>query len=215
MNSRRPVNSNVMPPSLADNMTDIEQFVRDYDGSQKQRIEFAWNGKHASEFLDANQEFRSNVVAFVCENSGQGSLELLRDLFIEESKWSVQAWCAPFTFANLGGLLLTRGGVDYLPNFLDGFNASFDTFGACHQIDLDPIVASALLRHALQQLNDAPDEPTRTKLESGKQLFEKLQAGNATQGWATLKPGTPVSNIRVVGHTALAWRRIKSALKLR
>jgi hypothetical protein len=203
-----------MPQPLADNMNDIEQFVRDYNGSQKHRIEFAWNGKHASEFRDANQEFRSHVVAFVCEHSGQGSVELLRDLFIEDSKWSVQAWCAPFTFATLGGLLLTRGGVDYLSDFLEGFNASFDTFGACHQMDLDPIVASALIRHSQQQLNNTLHEPTKTKLESGQQLFEKLQGGNAAQGWATLKSGTPVTNIRVVGRTGLVWRRIKNALKL-
>lgn len=196
-------------------MTDIEQFVRGYGPGQRRRIEFAWNGKHASEFHDANQEFRSNVVAFVCENSGQGSVELLRDLFIEESKWSVQAWCAPFTFANLGALLLNRGGTDYLSDFLDGFNASFDTFGACHQMDLDPIVASSLVRQVQQQLNEASDERSKTKLESGKQLFEKLQAGNATQGWAVLKPATPVTNIRVVGRTGLAWRRIKNAFKLR
>src|SRR6185369_17804322 len=108
-----------MPQSkTSDSINGIEQFVRDYDEGQRQRIEFAWNGKHASEFQDANQEFRSKAVSFVCENSGQGSLELLRDLFIEESKWSVHAWGAPLTFANLGALLLTRGGVHYLPDFL-------------------------------------------------------------------------------------------------
>ena len=195
-------------------MTDIEQFVRDYDESQRHRIEFAWNGKHAAEFNDPNQDFRSKVVAFVCENSGQGSLELLRDLFTEESKWSVQAWCAPFTFANLGALLLTRGGADYLPDFLDGFGASFDTFGACHQMDLDPIVTVALMRHIKRQLSEAIDEEAKTKLDSGVQLFEKLQAGNAGEGWAVLKPGTRVTNVRVLGRTALAWRRIKTALKL-
>lgn len=196
-------------------MTDTEQFVRGYETGQRSRIEFAWNGKHASEFHDANQDFRSKVVACICENSGQGSPELLRDLFIEESKWSVEAWCAPFTFAKLGALLLTRGGVDYLPDFLEGFTASFDTFGACHQMELDPIVRSALIRHVQQQLNETSDERTKTKLESGKELFDKLQAGNAGEGWAVLKPGTPVTNVRVVGRAGLTWRRIKSALKLR
>ena len=97
----------------------------------------------------------------------------------------------------------------------DGFTASFDTFGACHQMELDPIVRSALIRHVEKQLNETSDERTKTKLESGKELFDKLRTGNAGEGWAVLKPGAPVTNIRVVGRAGLAWRRIKSVLKLR
>jgi hypothetical protein len=193
-------------------MNEIEEFVRTYDGSQKNAIEFSWNNKHAAEFFDSNQDFRSKVVAFICEDPGRSSIELIRDLFIEESKWSVQAWCAPFTFADLGALLLSRGGPDHLSDFLDGFSASFDTFGACHGMNLDPLIIASLLRSLEQSLSETTEERLRTQLESGKELLEKLKAGNAANGWAVVKPGTPVSNIRVLGRVGLSWHRFKHSI---
>jgi len=193
-------------------MNEIEEFVRAYDGSQISAIEFGWNNKHAADFFDSNEEFRSKVVAFVCEDPGRSSIELIRDLFLEESRWSVQAWCAPFTFPELVALLLFRGGLDYLPDFLEGFSASFDTFGACHGMHLDPLIIASLLRSLEQSLSETTEERRKTQLESGKDLLEKLKVGNAANGWAVVKPGTPVSNIRVLGRVGLSWHRFKQSI---
>ena len=58
---RPPQLKGVVPHGLTSNtMTDIGQFVRDYGDSQRHRIEFARNGKHASEFHDASQNFQSD-----------------------------------------------------------------------------------------------------------------------------------------------------------
>lgn len=191
-------------------MDEIVEFTRTYTSNQRPRIEFAWNGKHAADLCDANRDFRSSVDSFICEDPGQAQIELIRDLFIEESKWSIEAWCAPFTFPRLGELLLTRGGADYLTDFLQGCFASFDTLGACHQMKIDPVVIAPLIRELEQRINGAPDEGQKNSFDSGRALLEKLQTGTASKGWATVQPGTPVENVRVVGPGELAFRRFKN-----
>jgi hypothetical protein len=110
--------------------------LSNYSPSERERIAFAWNGKHAEGFIDANQSFRWAIVKECIANSERVPLPLLEDLFLADADWAVQAWGAPEHFAPLGFVLLVRGGSAALESFAKGFNASFDTFGACHEIQL-------------------------------------------------------------------------------
>lgn len=192
-----------------DSVNVLEAFVCGYTGVQKGRIDFAWNHQHAEQFHDANQEFRFEVVSFVCENPGAAPVELIRDLFAEQAKWAREAWAAPFHFSELGELLLTRGGTGYLMDFLQSFAASFDTFGACHQMRLDPVTTASLLREVERRLGETTDEQQRSLLESGRDLFEKVKAGKGSEGWVMLPAGTPIENVRVVSGPQLTWLRFK------
>jgi len=202
-------------PDMAD---DVRSFVTQYRPEAADRIRFAWNGKRAAEFIDANQDFRFRVVEYVFANPGDASPQLLSDLFRESANWAREAWGVPKHFADLGAALLSRGGEDLLPQFLSGFLESFDTFGACHQMKLDPVLTRRLIQ-AVEERAAAASSADRRLWDAGQELFSKLAGGTASQGWAVLPPGTPVTNVRAVPRWRLMldalWKRLRTITGLK
>jgi hypothetical protein len=192
-------------------MSSIQEYVTNYTAADSARVAFAWNGKHAAEFQDANQQFRVAVATYCIEHPEQSSPDLLATLFRADAQWSREAWCSPHHFDQLASALLIRGGESALDSFADGLYASFDTYGACHQMQLPQHVIISLSESLQQRIPQCSDAQRKKWLEGALQLFDKLQRGVATQGWATLPPGTPASNVRVVWPRWYhrAWRRIK------
>lgn len=197
-------------------MQSISDFIAGYTGADRQRIAFAWNGRHAADFEDANQAFRRQVVEACLASPEIASPLLLEHLFQADAEWSREAWGAPNHFAQLGSVLLTEGKESALGTFANNFPRSFDTYAASHHIQLAPELLSRLLRHAEDMLKAATESTERKRLEAALELFGKLQAGNASQGWVALIPGTEVQDMRVVWprwyHRARArlaglWRR--------
>ena len=179
-------------------MNPVADYIANHITADSAQIEFAWNGKHANEFEDGNQDFRQSVVAACIEDSSTVSTELLQALFIEEAKWAREAWGSPRNFGQLGQLLLERGSEDAVRTFAIGMNYSFDTFGACHEITLSAGDLQTVTTIIEKLLEAESDEERRPQYESAKELFTKIGKGSATEGWAKVAPGTPVSNIRVV-----------------
>jgi len=202
-----------MADQRPDATDDVRAFVTQYGPDGADRVRFAWNGKHAAEFIDANQDFRFRVVEYVCANPGDASPRLLGDLFTESANWTREAWCAPGRFADLGAALLSRGGEDVLPQFLSGFLQSFDTFGACHQMRLDRVLTRRLVQITQERAATAPPSDRRL-WDAGRELFAKLAAGTAAQGWAVVPPGTPVTNVRVVSRWRVTlgalWKKVRT-----
>jgi hypothetical protein len=189
------------PPDEKANDAGVTHFISTADRESLCLIAFAWNGKHAAEFIDANQQFRFAVVEHICSTPGDASIELLAALFRESSLWAVEAWGSPPHFGELGALLLTRGGETVLPDFLVDFTRSFDTFGACHAMQVDPVILRRLLLVSTER-RGAASEAERMRWEAGVELFTKLTNGTASLGWASVPPGTKVTSIRVVPQ----WR---------
>lgn len=183
----------------------VVEFALRYTTDQSEAIRFAWNGKHAAEFQDENQEFRWSLAQLIISEPDLVPIVLIRDILLEDATWSHEAWCAPHHFAGLLSILLQRGGREYLGDFAAAMNATFDTFGAAHEVVIPQQQAHELLQEAELHLLIETDVRRRSELESARELFRKLIEGNATQGWATVPPGTPVRNIRVLG-SALATR---------
>lgn len=179
-------------------MSEITEFIEHYTPSGHERIAFAWNGKHAEEFIDANQSFRWTVVQECLANSERVPLPLLENLFLADADWAVQAWGTPGHFAPLGGALLVRGGSAALESFSKGFNASFDTFGACHEIQLPESLLPSLITSVREMREHVTDERQKARLDSTLELFQKLQQPNAATGWVKIVPGTEVSDIQIV-----------------
>ena len=193
-------------------MNDVAEFIAKYTEADRQRLAFAWNGKQAEEFQDANQEFRWKVVHACVASPKDASPLLLEHLFLADSEWSREAWCSPHHFAQLGGALLVRGEGAVLGSFAKGFIASFDTFGSCHELRLPAELLGRLAQHTEQALAGMSDEEQRKPLEATTALFGKLRDGSAIQGWATVEPGAPVTNIRVVWPRWYhrAWAKVSS-----
>jgi len=179
-------------------MTSASDYVANYPASGAEKVAFAWNGKHAAEFVDSNYDFRKSVVDYCLANESAPDPALLADLFRADAEWSRQAWCAPNHFPDLATLLLIRGEESVLGAFAEGFGACFDTFGACHQMGLPAETLSRLTAGLQERICSEPESERRKPLEAALELFEKFSSGTASQGWVQVAPGTPVTNIRVV-----------------
>ncbi len=192
-------------------MHNIPLFVTSYSEIGQACIAFAWNGKHAEEFADANQDFRRSVVEYCLANSSDPSPLLLAHLFLAEAQWSAEAWGAPHHFAQLGALLLERGQAEALAPFSEGLVSSFDTFGACHAMSLSPELLEKLLTAVNATLAVTVDQSIHKRLTAARDLFAQLAQGTASKGWAMAAPGTTVSSIRVVWPRWYhrLWGRIK------
>ena len=171
---------------------DVENFVKRYEPSHLGRIDFDWNGKHTNEFEDRNQDFRGEVTSYVVENPGAASVHLLQDLLAAYARWSREAWCAPHDYARVAALLLERGGPDVLPSFASSFAATFDTFCACHEMELAPVTIRSLRFRCQEILSTELSEDDRRQWESMQELFEQLAAGTAHHGLVQIEPGTEV-----------------------
>lgn len=90
-------------------------------------------------------------------------------------------------------------GREYLVDFAVAMNATFDTFGAAHEVAISQQQARELLRETELHLLIETDARRRSELEGARGLFSKRIEGNAAEGWFVVPPGTPVRNIRVLG----------------
>jgi hypothetical protein len=179
-------------------MTDIKAFISSYTETSRQYIAFTWNGKHSVEFQDSNQDFRWEVARQCISTPENSSPLLLEHLFLEDAMWAREAWGSPEHFAALGEMLLLCGQEAALIAFAKGFVSSFDTFGACHEIQLPTEICEHLSQAAHQILASTNDEEQRKPIDAVIELFGKLKTGTARQGWAKVEPGTPATNIRMV-----------------
>gem|GEM_PF-1515560 len=175
-----------------------EEYVTTYPLGGANAISFNWNGKHSADFVDGNQTFRKAVVDYCLANPDSAPPSLLPQLLTADAAWSREAWCAPNHFPALASLVLSRCDSETLPVFANSMNASFDTFGACHQMELD---GATIQRHLLEleRLVTCEDNPeTVIQLKAAQELLHNLAGGTASQGWVRVEPGTPATNVKVV-----------------
>lgn len=153
-------------------MADVAQFVAGYLSSRdRARIAFAWNGKHAEQFDDANYPFRRQVLKRALANPGAVSIDLVCDLYDAETAWAKEAWCVYAEAVRaLAEELLTRGGPDYVEDFLAGkIGRGMDAFGAAY-FDCPRALAERLLAEVEQRLAGAEGN-RRALLEAGRAVF--------------------------------------------
>jgi hypothetical protein len=153
-------------------MNHTQQFVNSYSTAEdRQRIVFAWNGKHAEEFHDANDEFRQQVLALVLADPAVVPIELVRDLFDAETAMAKEAWGVNTEAVRaLTRELLTRGGPAFVEDFLIGkIGRGMDAYCAAY-FDCPRELAEKLLAEVERRLADAEGQ-RRALLETGTRIF--------------------------------------------
>lgn len=154
-------------------MPGAADFVANYHPARdRARIAFAWNGRHADGFRDANQEVRGRVIRAALEDVGRVPIELVRDLYDAETAWAKEAWCvnhrAVSTFARE---LLTRGGPAFVEDYLAGkvgrgMDASMSAYFEC-----PPQLAQQLLAEVEARLAAGAEGDRLRLLEAGRDIF--------------------------------------------
>ena len=151
-------------------MDDIRAFISNYQPSDEVRIKFDWNGKHAEDFRDGNQEFRGKVRKAVIDDVSAAPVILVRDLFRAETKWAVQAWGVVEGVDVLAEGLLRRGGTAYLDDFLEGKYSCFDAnLGSAFPWDRQ--LLTTMLNEVRVRLAADPTSPKAGLWRQGERLF--------------------------------------------
>lgn len=151
---------------------DVRSFVSAYTPADEPRIRFAWNGKHAEDFDDANFEFREAVKEVVLSDVGATPIELVRDLFKAETECSLEAWGIGEGVDILAERLLRADPERFLEDYLTGKFQSFDAYCGS-AFPADKALASKLLAIVRSRLTADLPEPRRQLLEKGEELFQQ------------------------------------------
>ena len=133
---------------------------------------FAWNGKHAEEFEDANYEFRHAVLEVVMADLAAAPIELIRDLYDAETALAKEAWGVYAEAVRaLAEELLTRGGPEYVEDFLTGkLGRGMDAHCAAY-FDCPRELAERLLAEVEARLAIGADGHRKQLLEAGREIF--------------------------------------------
>lgn len=136
----------MLPPESA------EAFFENYDPSWEDKVSFAWNGKHAQEFVDSNLEFRRQVCELFKAHKSQASLPLIAALYTAETKCAKEAWGVNRVVSELAQELLERGGIPYLETYMNGVGRGMDAGMESGRIELSPGRCQELITHCEAQL---------------------------------------------------------------
>ncbi len=144
---------------------EVAQFATSYDPKNFNAIAFAWNGKHAEQFADANADFRRKVIDVVLAQPDAVPIELIRDLYTAETEYSREAWAVLPAVSQLAELLLIRGSNAFLDQYANGMGQGFDAALASRNISLPKSVAASLLAECEARLEDPKIGPARGRYQ--------------------------------------------------
>jgi hypothetical protein len=151
-------------------MSDVKAFAAEYSEADSQRINFAWNGRHAKDLADRNYDFRKKVLDEVLKDPDGTPIPLIRDLFEAETSFAKEAWCVDLRVRQLAEILLTRGGPTFVEDFFCGKYRGQDAYIAAGTY---PKLASSLLVEIDKRLGCSLPDARRRLLEIARRDCEE------------------------------------------
>jgi hypothetical protein len=149
---------------------DIPEYIQNYSGNDS-AIRYQSNGKEDDDWADINWPFREKVMDAVLEQSYPASALLLCDLFRAETLMAVDAWSVSYEVELLATKLLETGKTEFVQDFLEGRDQSFDTHCACGGLALSRELVQELFNFVESELAQEKEEARRLLLEDGLEYF--------------------------------------------
>jgi hypothetical protein len=149
----------------------IEDFIRNYSSSDRERVRFDWNGAPGPDLIDRNHDFRKAILAAVLVDPDRCPVDLLADLFTAETAYSKEAWGIDPRVRDVAKALLQRVGHAQVEVFVRGSRQGFDAHLACATVDINPELRAALVRHCEQMATTADTADTRRFWTGGVELL--------------------------------------------
>lgn len=140
-------------------MTDreLQAFADNYTSDDFLRIMSDWNGKYGSEFYDVNHQFRIQLAQFLIPQIDKVNIELVRDIYIEETKISEATFCIYTNIHIYAQELLRRDWKRYLLDYLQGASYNMDSYLGTSRIEIPKEIAEQIVDYittTLQVSND-------------------------------------------------------------
>ena len=104
-------------------------------------------------------------------------IELVRDLFLADTRCSREAWSISLEVRHLADELLRRGGSDYLDDYLEGKFQGTDASMTSSAFNIDLPLAQAMLTAVRERLRKSPDSTKVDLWRKGEVVFERWVKG--------------------------------------
>lgn len=160
-------------------MDNIESYICSYT-SNNTIIQFGCNSK-------ISNKFRQLIIERVLQQPDIASLSLLRDLFRAETQCARESWSVNRCVSALASLMLIRGGVEVIDDFIEGRYQSFDTYCECGNIDIPAILAIEICTKMIELLALETDTNQQKKLQQNIELFDWICQKEANLNTAAYK----------------------------
>ena|SRR5260221_13888940 len=155
--------------------TELQYFIDNYSNKDFDKIKFDWNGMHSDELVDANYKFRKQLIDIILPQIGTVNLELIKDIYLELSKFAKEGWGVPSHFRTFAQELINRDYRKYLLDYLEGASKSMDTTLDTARIVISKQLAKEIFDYINERLKDEKDERNRILLEViGRERFQFL-----------------------------------------
>jgi hypothetical protein len=150
----------------------IVNFIIHYDSTQEQEIAFVCNEQGITKFTDLNFEFRKQVNTAVIYSSNHAPLDLVRDLYKAEIAYARKFGSVSKQVHHLVEILLSRGKINYLRDFLVGRHCSSIAIKQeTNRVSLGKELISIFLNECQEKLDTAIDNLEHDLWQDGVNLF--------------------------------------------
>ncbi len=123
----------------------LQGFADKYTAGDFERIRLKGNGRRGKYFKDSNSDFRIKLCEHLVSQINTVNIELVRDLYVEETKWSGKSNKVYWNLYLYAQELLRRDWRSYLMDYLRGGTTSTLVFGEVQRIQLDLVTALEIL----------------------------------------------------------------------
>lgn len=147
-------------------MNNIEAYICNYTGNNID-VRFFCNSK-------SSNEFRQLVIERILQQPDIAPLALLRDLFKAETQHSRESWSVNRCVSALASLMLLRGGIEVINDFIDGRYQSFDTYCECGNIDIPISLAQEICTKLIELSALETDANQQKRLQQNIEFFDWL-----------------------------------------
>ena len=137
---------------------DLRLFIQEYSQNDD-RICFARNPDRKTDPFDLNEAFRDEVIDYILSYPSSAPLTLLQDVYKALTDCSVEAWSIDARVGNIAKLMLMRGRIAVITDYIEGARKTFDSecatiFPGCPKelaIECQEFAKSALVRAKTQE----------------------------------------------------------------
>lgn len=163
---------------------DCVRYPERYGPKLFEKIRCKWDDV---EKKDSHYRFRRKVMYFLSlpHSLSSANVLLIRDCFLEEFQYlklSNTLWYKiPFSFGTIGQMLLAKGGIEYVEDFLDGFLANEATLNHYYGLQNLPIEQIKRFQaYVDEKLNNLTDPSLFPRYKKAKMFFDgKLGKGRS------------------------------------
>jgi hypothetical protein len=153
---------------------ELQIFADNYESTDFDKIQFAWNGKFGQDFHDPNYDFRTALCQYLIPQIGTVKIELIRDLYAETTKSSEATFGIYLNIHIFAQELLRRDCEKYLVDYMQGGTYGMDAYLGIGRIEIGRDKAQEILTYMNKTIETTTDENEKELMTAFLPRFQWL-----------------------------------------